>query len=104
MQKIPLSYAKPAMVLAKPVTRNDGTVLIGQDTELSNSIINRLERMDINEIVVQGEPVELDNDSAGGSFGKRLQRIDHLFRKHESDEWMQQLKQFLTEYFKSRTL
>ncbi len=103
MQKIPLSYAKPGMVLAKAIKRKDGTVLIGQDTEVTETIINRLEKMDVNEIVVQGEPVELAEDSSGASFGKRLQRLDHLFRKYKSEEWMQQVKQFLAEYFQIRT-
>ena len=103
MQKIPIAYAKPGMVLAKPVTRKDGTILIGEDTEISESILNRLDRMDVKEIVVQGEPVQLDEDSSGASFGKRLQRVDHLFRRHEADEWMQQVKQFLKDYFQKRT-
>ena len=101
MQKIPLNLAQAGMVLAKPVTRENGMVLVAEGTELSESVISRLQRMEIPQIVVKGEPLDLD-DAGGASAGKRLERLNHLFRAYEDDPWMQEVKSFFKDYFRSR--
>lgn len=102
MQKIPLNLAQAGMVLAKPITRENGMVLVAEGTELSEGVINRLQRMEVAQVVVQGEPLDLDDSGGGSSAGKRLQRIEHLFRAHEEDTWMQEVKSFFKDYFRSR--
>jgi hypothetical protein len=99
MQKIPLNRAKPGMKLAKPVARDNGTVIMAEGMELTESLLTRLENMKIDKIVVQGQPVDMDHGGADTGFSKRLERLDHLFRHHESDPWMRKIKKFLTRYF-----
>lgn len=102
MQKIPLNLAKAGYVLAKPVARNDGAVVVSQGTEITQSLLDKLDMMGIESVVVEGEPVQMDGVSSGTNYDVRLQRLDHLFRGHASDPWMQQVKGLLVNYFKMK--
>ncbi|MEF2144406.1 MAG: hypothetical protein V3573_03085 [Desulfovibrionaceae bacterium] len=99
MQKIPLNLAKPGMVLARAVSRDNGITIVAEGVELSESLLKRLEGMGIERVVVKGSPVTMDG---GGStaFDERLARLDHLFRAQEKDQWMRKVKAFLRNYFK----
>lgn len=99
MQKIPLNLATPGMKLAKPVTRENGMVVIAEGMELTDSLIARMENMNIDKIVVKGNPVDLGGEGGDTAFGKRLERLDHLFRRQDSP-WMQKVKEFFHKYFK----
>jgi hypothetical protein len=101
MQKIPLTLAQPGMVLEKPVTRQNGMVLVGPGTPLSESLINRLENMDIEFIVVQGHPVEMEGQ-ADTAPSARIERLDHLFRAFADDAWMMQVKTAVAAYWSSK--
>lgn len=98
MQKIPLNLAKPGMKLAKPILRENGLVLVAENTELSESLLERLERMEVAMITVQGNPVDL---GGGGKnpYTIRIERLEHLFRKHGDDPWMVKLRTHLKDYF-----
>ena len=99
MQKIPLALAKAGMVLAKPVLRDNSLVLVAEGAELSDTLLERLQRMDVEAVTVQGNPVDMDGAAGGTRIGERLERLDHLFRKHQHDPFMGQLKGWLREYF-----
>lgn len=99
MQKIPLTLAKAGMVLAKPVLRSNGLVLIGENAELSDAIIQRLIKMEIENVVVQGTPLDLEGVGSGTPYNRILERMDHLFRKYENDQDMALVKKRLREYF-----
>lgn len=98
MQKIPLNLAKPGMKLAKPILRDNGLVLVAENTELSEALLERLDRMDVAMISVQGNPV---NFGGGGKnpYAIRGERLGHLFRKHAGDPWMNKLRTHLQDYF-----
>lgn len=87
------------MVLAKPVLRDNGMTVLGKDTELTQSVIDRLTDMDIANIVVQGSPLGQDGGQGSSSYQHMLSRLEHLFRGYEDDEWMQEVKTFLSGYF-----
>lgn len=57
MQKILLAQAKAGMVLAREILTGDGRILCGKGTELSESLLSRLGRMDIASLTVAGHPV-----------------------------------------------
>ncbi|PTN38705.1 hypothetical protein [Desulfonatronum sp. SC1] len=98
MQKIPLNLAKPGMKLAKPILRENGLVLVAENTELSDSLLERLERMDVTMITVQGNPVDL-GEGGENPYAIRVERLEHLFRKHDDDPWMVKLRIHLKDYF-----
>ncbi|WP_029893343.1 hypothetical protein, partial [Desulfohalovibrio reitneri] len=102
MQKIPLNLAKPGMKLGKPVLRDNNLVVVAQGTELSDSLLMRLENMGIERITVEGNPVDMGGAAGDTAASKRLERLDHLFRGHEGDKWMNQVKKFLTNYFRMK--
>lgn len=101
MQKIPLNLVQPGMVLAKPVARPDGMVVAAPGTELTESMLSRFDAMGIGQVVVEGSPVDMEG---GGdtAFDKRIERLDHIFRKHESDKWMNQIKRLVKHFFKMK--
>ncbi len=102
MQKIPLNLARPGMVLAKPVARGDGIAVAAAGTELSESLLDRLDTMGVTHLVVEGEPVALDGPSGSPSFDKRIERLPFLFRKFKGDPWMEQIKSLVDHYFRMR--
>lgn len=102
MQKIPLTLAKPGMILAKPVTRPDGIAVAGAGSELSQGILDRFDSMGISHVVVEGEPVKLDGQPGGTSYDKRLERLDFLFRRYPDDKWMGQIKRLVDHYFRMK--
>ncbi|GAU09739.1 hypothetical protein [Desulfoplanes formicivorans] len=99
MQKIPLPLAEPDMVLEKPVTRENGMILVGQGTVLTESLIARLKNMGIASVVVQGHPLDLDTGGGGTSMGRRGERLEHLFRHVDQDPFMHGIRLFLNDYF-----
>jgi hypothetical protein len=103
MQRIPLSLAKPGMTLAKPVLRDNGLVLVAENTELSESLLERLTRMEIETITVQGHPV----DMGGGDespYALRIARLERLFRRHVEDAWMQGVREHIRQYFQLKSV
>jgi len=99
MQKIPLNLARPGMVLAKAVTRPDGMAVAAAGVALTGNLLARLEPMGVSHLIVEGEPVALGGGSGSTSFDKRLERLDHLFRKYPDDKWMGQIRRLLKRYF-----
>ncbi|EPR39351.1 hypothetical protein dsx2_3404 [Desulfovibrio sp. X2] len=102
MQKIPLTLAAPGMILAKAVLKDNSIVIVGEGTELTDSVIFRLENMNVETITVEGNPVQLDEAGVNTSAADRLKRIDHLFRRYDGNEWMLRVKKFLKHYFEIR--
>lgn len=100
MQRIPLSYAAPEMVLAKPVLRDDGMVLLAVGTELTSPLITRLQSMKVEHIIVEGNPVDLEGTLS--EFNRSPEDLDRLFRKLTDNDFMMKLKSFLGEYFQVR--
>ena len=58
--------------------------------------------MGVDHVVVEGEPVQTEGVASGTKYDVRLQRLDHLFRRHAQDAWMNQVKALLTNYFKMK--
>jgi len=99
MQKIPINLAAPGMKLAKAVTRENGMTIMAEGMELTDSLIARLEGMNIERITVQGHPVEMGGAGAGTHWGERLDRLDHLFRRYGEDKWMVRVRERMRQYF-----
>ena len=99
MQKIPLQLARPEMVLAKPVTRENGMVLIAAGTVLTAGLISKLDNMGVEQLVVEGETLEMGGGCNEEVLAKKRERLDHLFRNFADDKYMQQVKQIVSDYY-----
>ncbi len=67
MQRIPIYQAKPGMVLAKEVRKEDDEIsppICGKGIVLTESLLSRLERMGIQALSVEGHPVKMEGDKS----------------------------------------
>ena len=100
MKKIPLILARSGMVLARNVFRNDsptGNPICGKDTVLTDSLIARLENMDVSSIYVKGPLVWQPGDL---SLDEQLRELDHRFEKVRQDPLMSRLYDIHADYLK----
>ena len=96
MQKIPLKMATHGMILGEAVQREDGLVLVGAGTELTESIINRLTASGIGSITVKGQPIA---GGAGGDYKSLIENLGPMFRHYQNDRFMLGLQGVLRKYF-----
>ena len=85
MQKIPIMLATADMVLARDVFRGDspaGMPVCGKATVLTDALIARLERLDIQSVYVEGHPVWDEGDR---SLDDVLRDLDKRFEKVAAD-------------------
>lgn len=76
MQQILSAQAKTGMVLAKDVMMPDGLVLCGRGTVLTRPLLDRLIKMDITQITVDGHPVEVPGEK---TLKEELRDIEDRF-------------------------
>lgn len=102
MQKIPIQRAAAGMVLAKPVARDNGMVLVAAGTALTEQLLFRLENMGVEQIVVEGNPVDLSGGRGGEIAAQKLERLEYLFRNFTNDTYMQSIKTVVRAHFAAR--
>ncbi len=78
MQQILSAQAKEGMTLAKDVMTAEDRVLCGKGTLLTAALLDRLEKMDIMHIAVEGHPVEIPGEK---SLKEELRDIEARFSK-----------------------
>ena len=101
MQRIPLKLASPGMKLAKPVTNRRGMPLCGAGTELTEAILARLSDVGVEQITVEGHPVD-----TGQNEKAVTQQIDELharFKQVASDALLMKIKNILLERLQQRS-
>ena len=97
MQRIPIYQAKPGMVLAKEVRKEDDEIsppICGKGIVLTESLLSRLERMGIQALSVEGHPVKMEGDK---SVDELLVALDKRFSKVMDDPLMIKLKDIYKE-------
>jgi hypothetical protein len=97
MQRIPIYQAKPGMVLAKEVRKEDDEIsppICGKGIVLTESLLSRLERMGIQALSVEGHPVQMEGDK---SVDELLMALDKRFSKVMDDPLMIKLKDIYKE-------
>lgn len=98
MQKIPLQLARAGMVLARPVFRNDspaGNPVCGKDVLLTESLISRLEAMDVKTVYVKGLPTQQPGDP---TLDQLLRDLDLRFEKVRQDPLTSKLHTIYADY------
>ncbi|HEX2964140.1 MAG TPA: hypothetical protein VHO84_00045 [Syntrophorhabdaceae bacterium] len=73
MAKIALENLQAGMKLAKPVQNSSGMVLLGEDTELTMELIDKIKDMGIDSVYIQGlskpsVPIEVMMAELAGKF------------------------------------
>lgn len=94
MQEILINQAAKGMVLAKDITNQDGRVLCGKGTELTDSLIERLKKIEITHVAVQGHPVSIEGEK---TLEEELQDIEKRFSRVLDTPPLMYLKKRLTE-------
>lgn len=87
-RKIAIDDIEPGMLLAEPVKRPNGAILLGKGIELNESYINKLRMMDIIEVVIEGEAqddlagllskiekVTTDDDEISQKISAKIQKV-----------------------------
>ena len=92
MPKLIISDLKPGMRLLKPVTNPSGLVLLTEGLELTEELIDRLRKMEIESVFVRG-----------GSKPTRpkevlLSELEYRFKKTETEPHMADLKRILADH------
>lgn len=97
MQKIPLMQAKAGMVLSRDVYRSEaftGIPICGKGTELTDSLIARFEKMDVQTVYVDGQSSDIETVS----LEVRLQSLDERFSKTVNEPLNRALHQIYKDY------
>ena len=99
MQKIPLALAEADMVLARDIFRDEnagGPPICGKGITLTESLIERLKRMGVQTIAVEGHPVCMEGDKSPEEI---LLAFDRRFKKVENDPLTGKLKEIYAQYY-----
>ena len=99
MQKIPLEKTTEGMVLAKPIARENGVVLMGEGTELNEQLIERLKGLDITKITVKGRPLGGDDEK---SVEVLIAELEERFTPVSSDRLCVQIMDIIKKDIKRR--
>ena len=91
MQKLSPKHWQPGMVLAKPVENDKGMVLAASGTEISDRMIEMFQQRNVEAVVVQGHPVEIEGKELK-SLPERLDDLENRFSNLTSDPYMMRVK------------
>jgi hypothetical protein len=100
MQKIPLMTARAGMILARDIFRSEfaiGMPICGKDTELTDTLIARLENLKVQSVYVEGHPVREEGDRGLDDI---LRDLDSRFIKVRQDPLTAKLHDIFTDYLK----
>lgn len=82
VQQILSLQAAEGMVLAKDVNTPDGRILCGKGTTLTASMIDRIIKMEVGYVTVEGHPVQVEGEKSLeqelADIEKRFSRVKHV--------------------------
>lgn len=94
MQQILTAMAAEGMVLAKDIETTEGRVLCGKGTVLTDTVIARLNSMDIQHITVEGHPIPVEGEK---SLEEELAELEQRFSRVAAAKPLMYLKKRLRE-------
>ena len=95
MQRIPLSYLRPGMTLARPALSPSCMVLLAEGSVLTAPLLEWLAGHGMTWACVEGHPVDLAPEVPEAA--ERLTELDALFARH-ADPWMLGLKTLFADH------
>jgi len=103
MQKIPINLASEGMVLARDVYQPGAAAstmaMCGKGVRLTEALINRMTRMEVKLICVEGHPVELPGEI---SVEEELEKLEHRYEKVKNEPRMARVKEMFRKSFLNR--
>ena len=99
MQTIPLEKAAEGMILAKPIVRGNGVVLMGEGVELNKQLIERLKGLDITKVTVKGRPLGGEDEK---SVEVLIAELEERFVPVSSDKLCVQIMDIIKKDIKQR--
>lgn len=94
MQEILTAQAEEGMILGRDVITPEGMVLCGKGTALSPNLIERLKKMEVSHVLVEGRPVEVEGER---SLAEELAEVDRRFSRVEDTPPLMYLKKKVKE-------
>ncbi len=88
MQKVPMELVRPGMVLARTVTNDAGMALCGEGTELTDTIIERLRRMNVSHLTLKGHPVDMGDTKTAQ---QKIEELQARFVRVRNDPLMEKI-------------
>jgi hypothetical protein len=92
LPKLIISDLKPGMRLLKPVTNASGMVLLTEGLELTEELIERLHKMEIENVTVRG------GNRPTRPKEELLAELEHRFKKTGTEPQMAVLKKILADH------
>ena len=92
MRKISLESLEPGMRLARSVLNENGMVLLSEDTELTDTVLERLRHMGVDGVCVKGM------SKPEKSKEEMLLELDGRFRNASETPYMSLIKKALHEH------
>jgi hypothetical protein len=93
MQKIPITLARAGMVLARDIKASEdpsSMTVCGKGVKLTDSLINRLQQMEIQTVTVEGHPVQIEGEA---SLEEMLAALDKRFSRVTDDPLMMKVRE-----------
>ncbi len=100
MQRIKVEQAEPGMVIAHPIETPSGQVLCAKGTELTETLVERLEKIEITHVFVDGHPV--DDGKPRKSLDEELSALERRFDSVADDKLMGALKMIVQKYLRDK--
>jgi UDP-N-acetylmuramyl pentapeptide synthase len=92
LPKIPLDKLEPGMKIAKPVRNASGMVLLGENTDLTAELIDRIKTVGIDSVYIHG------TSKPTIPMQTMLSELDERFRLVEKEPHMDFLKKVIKEH------
>ncbi|HOP84917.1 MAG TPA: hypothetical protein PLM71_11800 [Syntrophorhabdaceae bacterium] len=92
MPRINVDEVKPGMTTSKPVSNENGIIIIKENTELTDSIIDRLKKMGIEYIFVKAEK------RFSKSKEDMLNEVEKRFNRMSNKPIMDKIKRIVREH------
>ncbi len=96
MQKIPLSLARTDMKLAKEVADQEGRVLCSSGVVLERNLIEKLQRLGVKFVTVEGHPIQFPWERP---LTEDLKLLRARFSKVKDDPRLQVLHEAIKSYW-----
>lgn len=95
MIKVPLEKLEPGLVLAQKIERADGIMLCNRGTELTPALINTIRRMDLENVLIEGDPFASEEEKQAHVQGL-LRELDERFSRVADDPVLSDLKEMFS--------